>query len=89
MLLAILQHVNQGVAHLARGFEGHAVPAIRPETAAPKEQPIHAPRQAYHQTAHARRESRCAVRLDDEVQVILLYRIVRDAKLRAVARSQC
>lgn len=73
VLLAVLEHIDERVAHLPRGGERAAVPAIRPEAAATKKQPIHALGKANHEAAHACRKGRFAVSFDDQVQMVLLH----------------
>src|ERR1700712_4571159 len=41
VLEVILEHVAEGVAHFAWGFEGVAVPAISPQATSSREQLVH------------------------------------------------
>src|SRR5690606_12289517 len=80
MLAKVVEDVNEGLADGARGRERAPVPAIRPEGTAPKDQAVHAARDANREAAHSGAESALVERLDQQVHVIGLHREVDDAK---------
>jgi hypothetical protein len=88
VLESVLEHIDERISHLPRAGERAPMPAIRPKPAAPKQHAIHTPCYSHHESAHARRERRGALRFDDEVGVVVLQRVVHDPKLRGIAVAQ-
>jgi hypothetical protein len=69
----IQEDIGQRVPHLARRPQHVQVVAISEDLAATPEHSIHGSRQARSDRLHARREIVPARRLDDRVQMIVLY----------------
>jgi hypothetical protein len=61
------------------------VPPIRPKPPAPEQKPIHAPRDTDFEPAHSIGQSPLVLCLYDEVQMILLHRVMYHSKLLAIA----
>src|SRR5690606_19467073 len=80
VLSKVVEDVHDGVTDGARGGERAPMPAIRPKGTAPKDEPIHAARDANGEPAHARAERTLVECLHHEVHVIRLRRKVDDAK---------
>jgi hypothetical protein len=70
VLTEIGKDVRNGVAHAARCGQRAAVPALRKDAAATKEQPIDATSDADREALHAARQRGVVAGLDDEVQVV-------------------
>lgn len=84
----ILQHVHQCVPDLARAGERAAMPPISPESPAPKQKTVHAARHANHEPAYAGRQLLPAFSLDDQMHMVVLNRVVSEAKTIAIASTQ-
>lgn len=82
----IQEDVRQRVAHLARCAQDVAVVAICEDRAASAENPIHGSRKARPDGFHPSCERLVARRLDDQVYVIGLDRVVGQVKPPALTR---
>ena len=90
MLSCVVEHVDERVADLARRGEVAAVVAIAPDFSAKAarcdvEEAIRTNREALH----AAGERILRVGLDDEVNVVGLYRVLDDAEVLATCRAHC
>jgi hypothetical protein len=83
----IQEHVRERVPHFARRAEDVKVIAVREDGAAAAEDAVHGSCEARTDRFHARSEIPLTRRLDNRVQVIVLDRILDEAKAPAVARS--
>jgi len=84
----ILQHVDERIANLPRAFQITTVPAIGPEATASVEQAVHPARDAHHQATDARRQRIAVVALHNQMHMIVLHRIMHDAKPISIAVAQ-
>ncbi len=87
VLRRVGKHVDQRVAHHARCPERDRVPALGPRGTATAERAVHGKGAADRRPAHAARQRLLVVRLDDQVEVIALHRVLPDAEV--LARSAC
>jgi hypothetical protein len=87
MLAVVAQHVKQRPAYLQRRPELARVVALREHAATPSACLVDAERDANRQRAHAACQRGPIVGLRDQVDVIALYRIVRQSKPELLARS--
>ena len=88
VFLVILEHIDQRITNLPWAFEVSTVPAVCPEAAAATEHAIHTSRNSHQQTAKPGRQRTAVFRLDDQMHVIVLQRIVHDAKPIPIAVAQ-
>jgi len=88
VFLAILKDIDERVPNLPWPLQVAPVPPICPKPAAAAKEPIHAARDAHHQSADAGRKSLVVFGLDDEVYVILLHGVVHHTKRLAIAVAQ-
>jgi len=85
MLAGVAQHVGDGVPRLARGAEHVAVIAVCEHAPGSPERAMNGPREPRADRLHPACEVSGGLRLDDQVDVIVLHGVVRDAKAPAVA----
>ena len=88
MFLAIFEDVDERIANLARRRQHIAVPAIRPEATDTKQEAIHAPGNADHESSHCGGKGLLVFRFHDQVEMVLLHRIVSETKARGVRLTQ-
>jgi hypothetical protein len=88
MLLEVHEHVDERVAHRARGGEGARVIAIFPHAPPPAERAVHGTGNADGEATHTTRERTGMVCLGDEVEVVVLDGELNDAKARARRRRE-
>jgi hypothetical protein len=72
VLFAVLKHINEGIPDLTGAGQRTAMPTICPKSSAPKQEPIHTPRNANLEPTHATRQYLLALRLDNQTQMIVL-----------------
>ena len=82
----IEQDVGEGPAHLARRAQAAVVVAAVEHRPAAATHPIDGAREPGANAHHAAGERLLAVRLDDQVRVVSLERVVRDTEASALAR---
>src|SRR5262249_6037945 len=70
MLTHVLQDVDEGVSHFARGPECPGMISVAPETSVPAENPVDSLREPDGESLEATGERFSTVRLDDHVEVI-------------------
>lgn len=89
VLHAVGEHVDEGVTYLGRCRQVVSVIAVAPHAAppAPQHVSIETPRRADREGSHPAREQRLRLRLDDEMHVIGLHRVVHDTKALALAAA--
>src|SRR5215831_16519643 len=80
------QHVGERVPHLARRAQHVEMEAVREHRSAPAEDPVHGSRDARTDGLHSAGEIACARRLDDQMHVIVLDRVMDEPEAPAVAR---
>jgi hypothetical protein len=88
VLSVVEQHVDQSRAHLARCPERMRVIPVVPDPPAPVDCEVDRPRTTPREALDPRSEGIVPVRLDEEMQMILLNGEVDDAKVRTVRGSQ-
>jgi hypothetical protein len=88
VLSVVEQDIDQGGAHLARCPERMCVIPVVPDPPSAVDCEVDGPRTTPRQALDARSEGVVPVRLDDEMQVILLNGEMDDAKVRTVRGSQ-
>jgi hypothetical protein len=84
----ILEHVRDRVPYFARRAQHVGVVAIREHPTRPTEHSVHGSSEPRADRLHPAPESLSALRLDDEVGVIALQRVVHEPKVPALARSR-
>ena len=72
MLVAVLEDVDQGVAHFGGGAEDSAVVAVSEDGAPARPQSVEGTGDSDGQPLHGSGQGFAAARLDDQVQVIAL-----------------
>ncbi len=89
VLLPVHQHIDQPVTNLARGAERPRVIPIAPHVASAPQNALDRARHANCKSTHAARKRGLVLRLDEQVHVVSLNRIVHDAKplARSVRKS--
>jgi hypothetical protein len=80
----VQQHVGERAPHLARGAEAAVVIAAVEHRAAPLRRAVQRAREPCRDALHPARERVLAVRLDDQVRVVALERVVVDAEVAAL-----
>src|SRR2546425_115236 len=88
MLAAVHQYVDQHVAHRSRGGERPGMISIPPDGTPPIERAVHRPRHADGQAPEAAAERQRIIRLDDQMQVIVLDAEVQEAEVTVGHRSE-
>src|SRR4051812_40886681 len=84
MLLVVAEAINKGIPNLTRVRQIATMVAIAPHApASSPERGIEEPVRAHREALHPTRERIGIVRLDDEMQVIVLDRELHDAKVLA------
>src|SRR5262249_53193174 len=78
VLLEVHQDINDRMPDRPRRSECALVVAIAPDGAAATERAIDGPREPDRESAHPRREKRAVICFDDEVNVIVLDRVMDD-----------
>jgi len=86
MAACVQEDVRQRPTHLARRSEKAMVVTPVQHRAAPSTHAIDRARETRRDALHAVREGLLAVRLDDQVGVIALQRVVGDAEVAPLAR---
>ena len=89
VLACVQQHVRHRPTHLRRRTFHRMVEAIRQHPSHAPEHPVHAPCKACSQALHAVRKTHLALRLDQEVRVVVLDRVMHHPEpvpLRALAQ---
>lgn len=81
----VQKHVGEGVSHLARCPEHMVVEAAVEHGAGTSEDPVHGAREPCPNALHAPRQRFPATRLDDQMHVVALERVVGDAELSTLA----
>ena len=81
----VQQHVAERAVDLARGRQQVHVVAVGEHAPGPPCDAIHGPREPRADGGHAAAERAAIVRLDDEVRVIALERVVDEAEARTLA----
>src|SRR5262249_61692543 len=89
MMLPVLEPVDDRVAGRARTAQHACVITLREYAATASEPPIDRARDADRQSLHATRERLCVVGLDDEMDVIRLYREVDQSRRARRGRNGC
>jgi hypothetical protein len=86
MLQVIREDIHERVAHRARASQVAPVIPVAPHLAAraTEHSLVHAHRDPHGEAAHAVRERRGVFGFDDEMDVVRLNRVVRDAEAAAV-----
>jgi len=83
MLSRVEEYIRKRGSHLAGRAERAVVIAAVENRSAPTEDAIHGPSEARGKALHPIRQSRDALRFDEQVDVIVLERVVDDAEVRA------
>jgi hypothetical protein len=81
----IEQNVRDDVSHLARRPQQPDVHAIGKHAASSRESPIYCSRKSREDRLEATREIECTCRLDDQMRVIVLDRVVGEPEAGALA----
>ena len=84
VLSRVEQHVAKRGSHFARRTERPVVIATVEHRSPPIEDAIHGPREARRQALHPLRQGRDALGFDEQVDVIVLERVVDDAEVRTL-----
>ena len=84
VLLAVCEHVDDGVTNRARSDESVLVPSAREEAASPEEKPIDPARCAACKANEPARKVLTRSSFDDEVDVLGLHGKMHDSELPAV-----
>ena len=84
VLSRVEEHVAKRRSHLPGRAERAVVIAAVEHRSPPLEDPIHGPREARGQALHPIRQGRDALRFDEQVDVIVLERVVDDAEVCAL-----
>src|SRR4029453_2679808 len=79
------QHVRQRAPHLPRRPQYPQVVAVGEDPASPREDAIHAAREARGDRLHPAREIPRARRLDEQMEMIDLHRVVHEPESPALA----
>jgi hypothetical protein len=82
MLAKVGEHVDYRIAHLTRRTKSAPVPTICPESSATQQELVHRACHANAQTPHSCGQRAPTLRLDNQMQVIMLDRKMDDAKGR-------
>ena len=88
VLLEIVQHVDERVAHFTRRPQQPGVVSVPPHRAAAPAEPVHEAGYPDGQPAHTTLEPRRPIRFDQQVQMILLDAELQNAKARRRARAK-
>ena len=83
MFAGVEERIRQRRAHLSGRPERAVVVAAIEYGSAPIKDPIHGPGQTGGQALDPIRQGRSALRFDEQVDVIVLERVVHDAEVRA------
>jgi hypothetical protein len=83
----IHQHVGERVPHLARAGEDALVVALGEHSAGAPERAVHGEREARAERLHRAPERGAIARLDDQVHVVALDRVVDEPEARPLLRS--
>jgi hypothetical protein len=86
MATRVQEYVREGPAHLARRAQAAVVVAAVEHRPAAAAHPVHGAREPGTDAHHAARECFLAVRFDDQVRMVSLQRVVRDAEVPTLFR---
>ena len=88
MLASVAEHVGKRVTHLPWGREHAMVEAVGEHLAATTERAVHRAGDADGEALHRAAQRASVLRLDDEMHVIALHRVLDDAAPEALARAR-
>ena len=87
VVAVVAEQVADGVRHLSRRAQGARVVAVSENRPAATGEAVEQPGEAGREALHRLREAGSAFRLDDEVQVIALNRVMHEAKAEPIAAA--
>src|SRR5438552_4809229 len=83
VLLAVLEHVADRIADFARGLQDAVVVTVGEHLAMPLPEPVQGSGNANEQALHAARDRAAVAAFDEEMQVVVQYRVVAEAEVAA------